>query len=227
MVSIVIPTYEMQGQGARLLKQLLDSIQKQTYQDYEIIVSDHALDNSNQNICTNYKKVKYFKNEIGRGSSSINMNNAIRHSSGEYIKPFMQDDLFYKPNSLELMMQKVIGGDWLVCGCTHYNENINDVFNPHPPAINDGLVSLATGTNYYGSPSVILYKRCNEFFDENLIWLMDCEFYSRLQKKFGLPILMNDLLILVRDWQGSVSNTLATQELRKEEEEHVKNKIKL
>ena len=31
-----------------------------------------------------------------------------------------------------------------------------------------------------------------ERFDENLVWLMDCEFYYRLKNKYGNPIYLHE-----------------------------------
>ena len=43
-ISICIPTYEFKGDGVKYLSELLDSLRKQTFKNFDIVVSDHSLD---------------------------------------------------------------------------------------------------------------------------------------------------------------------------------------
>ena len=64
-VSICIPTF---GQPDHL-NNLLDSIFHQSYDEYEIIITDDTRDNSVYDIVTKYNengKIKYFKNKLYR-----------------------------------------------------------------------------------------------------------------------------------------------------------------
>jgi glycosyltransferase involved in cell wall biosynthesis len=99
MISIAIPTYEMNGVGNIFLKKSLELISLQTFKDFEIVISDHSIDDSIKNVCCEFEdslKIVYLRNEINRGSSSSNMNNAILNCRGEIIKFLFQDEYLYK-----------------------------------------------------------------------------------------------------------------------------------
>ena len=43
-ISVCIPTYEFRGEGVRYLTEIFDGLRKQTFQDFEIVISDHSKD---------------------------------------------------------------------------------------------------------------------------------------------------------------------------------------
>ena len=96
LISIGIPTYEMSGYGVYYLNELLNSINIQTFNDFEVIISDHSIDSKIKNFIksSNFNfKINYFENQIMRGNPSSNINKIIEESKGEYIKFIFQDDL--------------------------------------------------------------------------------------------------------------------------------------
>lgn len=224
-ISIIIPTYEMHSEGTSLLHILLNSIYKQTYKDFEVIVSDHSKNKDIENFCKNYGKVIYLRNNHGRGLSSTNLNYAIKHSRGQFIKPLFQDDFFKTESTLQLMMNKMSIGNWCACGSDQYDKDMHKPYRARSPVLNADLGQLALGENYIGGPSCILYKKCNEIFDENLFWLVDCEFYRRLYLLYGAPQFIPDILITTKYNETNVSNTLATKEVRQKEYDYVYKKI--
>lgn len=224
-ISICVPTYEMHGQGASLLNILLNSVYSQTYKDFEVIISDHSKDNVIENFCKNYGKIIYFKNKEKIGSSSANINNAIKHSTGEYIKPLFQDDFFKTKDALQLMVNKLSESNWVVCGSDQYDQDITKPIRPRSPVINSDINKLALGDNYYSAPSCVLYKKCEATFDDNLIWLMDTWLYRQLHLIFGNPTCLSNILITIKYSDTNVSNTLATTKLKNDEYQYVHKKI--
>ena len=63
-------------------------------------------------------------------------------------------------------------------------------------------------------------QKFDNFFDEDLGWLNDVEFYYRLFKKYGLPLLLPEQKVVQRLRSEGVSNTLDNQ-LKLEEEKYV------
>ena len=60
-VSICIPTYEMKGFGANYLDHSLSVLEKQTYQNFEVIISDHSTTPLIENVCKKYQsKFRHF-----------------------------------------------------------------------------------------------------------------------------------------------------------------------
>jgi len=123
-VSVCIPTYEVNGKGVEYLNHSLTLLQKQTYQDFEVIVSDHSINDDIKKLCDDWKSrldIQYVANDYGRGSISCNTNVAIKHAKGEVIKILFQDDFLYDEQSLEIQLVHLLGNhnQWLVTACCH------------------------------------------------------------------------------------------------------------
>ena len=194
--SIVIPTWEQYGKGEFFLTQLLNSILTQTLTDYEIIISDHSVSSQIEEICKkfNHLNIKYFKNVSKRGNSPHNLNYGLSKANGEIIKVMFQDDFFINPNALELISEKFKSDNckWLVNGCCHTTDSVN--FNRY--MIPSWNVDIPNGVNTISSPSVLSFVNQDiDYFDENLVMLMDCDYYYTLYKRYGLPFILEDYLI--------------------------------
>jgi len=219
VVSICIPTYNKEGSqhsedynNITMLTKLFQSIKEQTYKKYEVVISDHSVDDSIKNVCEEWERdinIKYFRFEEKYGSCEANLNNAKRKAVGKYIKPMLQDDYFFHPDALRKMVDALDSGDskWVVTGCAHINENdYSNVFNYHPPTFRDKL-SMLGGENLIGSPIVTMYYNEQEYYDEFLIWLVDVEFYYRLIDKYGMPVFLNEALFISRLRSDGITNT--------------------
>lgn len=101
--------------------QTLDSIKKQTYSNYEVIVSDDGSPNYTQEdfdkITEQYKnEFTYFKlinNGINRGTVK-HFNSLIRQAKGTIICPLSSGDQFYNENSLQEIMNAFDQEDKLI-----------------------------------------------------------------------------------------------------------------
>lgn len=212
--SIVIPTYEYKGKAPDLLNQLLSSIKFQTFNDYEIIISDHSVSDLVKNfIDTNWSElpIAYFKNERGRGNSSINMNEGIKIAKGKFIKIMHMDDWFCDNESLEsikLYIDKEPNKKWGGVGFNHFYENRGIVDRYYMPHINPNIRTLL------GCPSVSFFindKNDPIFFDENIIIINDSDLHIRLGKKYGDPIFVNKYCVTIRLSDDQVSNQVSEE----------------
>ena len=207
--SIVIPTYEYNNLAPELLKKLIDSIKTQDFKDYEIVISDHSQTNIVENFIKNYDlPINFFKNERGRGNSSINMNEGIKKSIGEYIKIMHMDDWFCDDNTLSLINKSIKlnpNKKWGGVGFNHFYEESGQIGRYILPNINDEIKTLL------GCPSVSFFKNDDNFFDENLIIINDSDMHIRLGKKYGDPIFVNEYCVTVRMSQNQVSNNVSNE----------------
>jgi glycosyltransferase involved in cell wall biosynthesis len=226
-ISICIPTTELiysngKVMGPHMLNHLLRSISTQTYTNYEIIISDQSKTDVIKNECDNWDNlnIKYYKNETGFGSAAKNLNFAFTKASGEYIKPIFQDDYFFSPNTLEYIVNNLEKNTWGFVGTYHCMENdINNLIRPLSPTWGDSI-NILSGENTVSGPSVMFFKNDNNFFDEDLCWLNDVEFYYRLYIKYGLPLLLPKQEIVQRLRVEGVSNTLSSK-IKEEERVYV------
>jgi len=209
-ISICIPCYEMHGLGGDFLSFSLDRILEQTHKDYEVVVSDHSQSDLIKNVCTNYESfgidLKYIRNKNNLGNSSANINNAILNSSGEIIKILFQDDFLFHKRSLSHINKifSITNNFWLVTASCHSLDGKNFEKNYYPIYTDD----IMEGNNLISSPSVLSFRKSEHqiLFDENLVWLMDCDIYKRLHMKHGEPFYLNVINVVNRTWEGQFNN---------------------
>lgn len=222
-LSVCIPTYEMNGVGHVFLKQSLDILTHQSFEDFDVVISDHARTDVIQDLCNEYKDrldIRYYRNNEKIGSSSANLNNAIRNAAGTLIKILFQDDFLYSENSLQDTINgfDVTHDHWLVTACEHTRDGVN-YYRPFYPKYND---KIHLGNNTISSPSVLTIK--NErplLFDESLTWFMDCDYYKRCHDAFGDPKILDTITVVNRTGVHQVSNTVADRALRKREYRYI------
>jgi len=228
-MSICIPTYEMRGRGIDFLRSNLNALRKQTFKDFNVVISDHSLDGGVAELCREFSgtlDIVYVKNAVKRGNSSANLNNAMRHASGKFIKIIFQDDFLYDENSLFKVAHALesSGKQWLLSACTH-TKNGTDFFRPFRPRYHDGI---HLGPNTISSPSVLAVKNDNPLlFDENLIWYMDLDYYKRCGDRFGHPVILNEITVVNRAGDHQISNTLADEPLREREFAYILKKYRV
>jgi hypothetical protein len=227
--SVAIPAYEMHGKGSDFLEFSFSKLEFQSFKDFEVVVSDHSLNNDIKLLCERWKdklNIKYVLNTENRGNSSANLNNAIKHCSGSWIKILFQDDFLYCENSLNTIYESIKDSDfWVVNGSIHSTDQLN-FFNKFTPSWSD---NLHLGINTISSPSVVCFKNLknNIIFDSSLIWMMDIDYYLRMNDRFGNPKIITSTITVNRLWENQLSNTI-TQETKKKETDIVtyKNEIR-
>lgn len=99
MFSIGIPAYK-----SRDLKECIDSVLSQTYQNFELIIVNDCSPNPIEDIVSNYddSRIKYYKNERNFGALDVvdNWNMCLSFAKQEYFV-LMGDDDRMEPNYLE------------------------------------------------------------------------------------------------------------------------------
>lgn len=99
LVSIIIPVYN----ASRFLEETINSIQEQTYSNWEAIFIDDCSSDNSYDIIKQYqkndKRIKVIKNKINNGVA-ISRNNGIDYAKGEYLC-FLDADDKWHPEKLE------------------------------------------------------------------------------------------------------------------------------
>ena len=208
LFSICIPTYEMGGYGHEMLEKLFKNLKTQTLQDFEIVISDQSKDLKIFEVCEKYSNnfyIKYVKNFYGIGKSAHNLNTCLDFSIGKIIKVLFQDDYFLDIDALYKIKKKFETENckWVMNSFTHTNDDIN-YFNTMIPKLNDKLLE---GCNTMGNPSNLSFLRSHkQYFDEDIVYLVDCELYYRMNLLYGEPGTIEDVLVAIRYHETSATN---------------------
>ena len=121
--SVLIPAFKK-----RFLKECIDSILCQSYDDFEIVIVNDASPEDLDEVIENYSdgRIRYFKNEKNDGAVNLvnNWNRCLQYSSGKYVLCIGDDDK--------------LAPDCLANYANHIAENPNmDVFHTRLGYINE------------------------------------------------------------------------------------------
>lgn len=151
-ISIIVPIYNVQ----RYLKECIESLIKQTYENIEIIlVNDGSTDNSGK-ICDHYAlrdnriKVVHQKN----GGVSCARNTGLRYSTGDYIG-FVDPDDWIDEKMYERMLEVLKINNSSISMCSYIYEDGDSELNELKPDLveqnlsSDDLISKLFVTNSF------------------------------------------------------------------------------
>jgi len=205
-LSVVIPTYEMDGVGVQFLERCLESLAQQTYKDFEVVISDNSDDDGIWNLCKTFwdeLTISYFRNP-DKGMA-VNTNHGINVAKGELIKILYQDDYLYDKNSLrDIIRHFTPTYNWLATACIH-SMGVGSLVNPHLPFYSQSV-------NTIGSPSVITFRSgVAERFNPEFTWVLDLDFYQRLFKRYGKPKIMNNINVVIGIGDHQTTNKLSDE----------------
>lgn len=126
-ISVCLATYN----GEKYIKEQLDSILSQLEPTDEVIISDdHSTDNTIKVIeALQDNRIKIFENTLGKGYSK-NFENAINHSSGDYIFLSDQDDV-WMDNKVSKMMTELENYDLVISDALISDGDLNPTLGSH------------------------------------------------------------------------------------------------
>ena len=218
-ISICCPVYTMKGKTAeKFLVEYFSHLMYQTFKDFDIVISDQSEGDNLKLLCDTFSHVldiKYFKNTSGKKNAASNVNNAVRHATGDIIKLLYMDDFFVDQDAL----LKIINafersrpeGKWLISGFTHSNEDRTQFFDTRLPWYGNKYVN---GDNTTGNPSNYAVRRdCAIEMDDDLLWIVDGEYFYRSYYYHGDPIMIDDVLVCFREHGSSAFRDPKFQEL--------------
>ena len=211
--SIIITTFN----SANYISKAINSITKQNYSNYEVIlVDDCSTDGTLNFIEKNYKKkIKIFSTDKNFGGPAKSRNIGIQNSTGEWIS-FLDADDFWFQNRLYHFDQFIKNNPESDVFCSNeikYNIDTgkkNKIF--HGPFSDNFFNNLLINGNNL-SPSATMVKRDfirknKILFDENpeLIGVEDYDFWLNLAKNKANFYFINKILNIYQIHKENISN---------------------
>lgn len=208
-ISIVIPTYNR----ASLLKKSVDSLLKQTYDNFEVIVVDDASSDNTESVMKKIKdeRVKYIKLKKNSGAC-VARNTGIKASTGKYIT-FNDSDDEYLPEKLEKQYNNLIKNKSDMDFC-RLKVHINNSFFVVPSdecikMLKKGkYVDELTRGNYISTQAIFVKKEkiLKYMFDDDLPRLQDYDLVLRMIPNLKISF-TNEILANLYNSKDSIGNS--------------------
>lgn len=198
MVSVVITTYKRPPEA---VENAVKSVLDQTYQDFEILIVDDNLNNSEESkhIAESFsgrERIRYIKQDGNKGACAAR-NLGITNAKGEYVA-FLDDDDTWEPQKLEIQLERFKDADENVA-MVYCLGDVVDV-STIPPTVSEyyttGLFKNEISFHdqlkydYIGSTSQGLIRKSVLVklggFDESLPARQDYEMWLRISKNYKI-----------------------------------------
>jgi glycosyltransferase involved in cell wall biosynthesis len=218
-VSVIIPSYNHE----KYIGECIQSILNQTYQDFEIVITDDGSIDRTVEIIESFDdpRIKFFKHSKNKGAPET-INDCMLHANGKYIAPLGSDDAWY-PEKLKrqvmyldehpdiaVVFSKV---DWVnESGILIADEQnpYKDVFNVQNRTRFEWLKHFFKHGNCLNMPSSLIRRKCfTEIGPQNpvLAALHDFDFWIRICLVYDI-IVLDEKLVRYR-WISGGSNASA------------------
>ena len=173
-VSVIVPVYNTE----KYLKNCIDSLLKQNFEDYEIIVINDLSPGNAEEIIKSYndKKIVYIKNKTNKGIG-YNRNLGVKEAKGEYVC-FIDSDDYVKEDFISKMYNYSKENNLDLCVCDYVNVdekgNTLEEFN----LSNFGI------TNYEENNKILCEINlgpCNKLFKKDMLIKNKIKFSEKLK----------------------------------------------
>lgn len=202
-ISIILPVYN----GERYLRESLDSILGQTYQNFELIIVDDCSSDSTGQIISEYmerdKRISSVKNAINmKLPKSLNV--GFGNATGDYLT-WTSDDNKYKPNALETMVKYLEDYPSVSMVYTNYTE-IDTNGNITKEKELDDIRRIAF-KNVVGASFLYRREAAEQVgeYDSNLFLAEDYDYWIRICKN-GEIVHLNKSLYYYRKHEKSLTS---------------------
>ena len=230
--SIIVPVYNVE----KYLPQCVDSILRQTYGSFEVILVDDGTKDRSGELCDQYaaqdERIKVIHKKNGGLSSARNA--GIREARGKYII-FMDSDDYWSNNTMLEQISSYMGEKeelvvWKYCRCDENGSYCND---GEKAAVKE--YSLSDDYRTLFGKSILFASACYEaiprtwflshdlFFEEGVV-SEDIEWFGRLLACVMRITLFDLIFYVYRDRQGSISNSI-TREMVSDIEQHIEKLV--
>jgi len=231
LVTVIIPVYNK----VEYLRDSLNSVINQTYNNIEIIVVDDGSNSHDKilKICNSFKKkIKIIKLKRNLGVSAA-LNMALLASNGKYINWLSHDDLFC-PTKIEEQLKSLAGSvnkisitNFIVW---NFEKNLKKKINLNKQVFKEFSENLLIRDIYNFCTLLvpkILYK--NNFFNQKLRYVQDYDMMFKLSEKS--EFVFSEKYLFISRYHNQLTSKINKKKCKKEKNNlyisHHKNYMKI
>lgn len=224
MVSIILPTYN----GEKYIRESIQSIIDQTYQDWELIVIDDcSTDNTNRIVAefeSKDERIKLYKNKKNLRLPA-SLNRGFELSKGDFLT-WTSDDNLYNPNAIEKLVEALSSDEkyGLVFSRMEFIDADGGTNNLSMDVKDENEIYYH---NIVGASFMYTRKvyECIGDYNVQKFLMEDYDYWLRVANSFSIKYL-NEILYKYRLHQGSLTETRNRQMLE-EKIKLLKEQLKL
>lgn len=207
LISIVLPVYN----GAKYLRESIDSVLAQTYTDWELLIVDDCSTDETPDIAREYTqkdaRIQYYRNEQNLRLPR-NLNKGFSLTKGDYLT-WTSDDNLYHPTALERMhaaLRSAPSAQFVFASCR--------IIDGEGKPVEQISVSQASKVYIIGSNSVgacFMYTRkayeAVGDYDPDMILVEDFDYWQRICMRFDFTVI-EETLYDYRWHDGALTSTM-------------------
>lgn len=206
IVSIITPVYNC----GKYIGETIESVLKQSYQNWEMIVVDDCSTDNSAKIIKEYMssepRIKYFKLDKNSGAA-VARNTAIEHAKGRFIAFLDSDDLWH-PDKLKKQIEFMKKNNYAFTftGFQQINEE-GQLLNKYMPALKKINYKKALYTNYIGCLTAVYdVSKLGKVYMPLIRKRQDYGLWLKILKKVDYGYGLDKSLAYYRVRNGSVSS---------------------
>lgn len=225
LVSIVLPVYN----GAKYLRESIESVIDQTYTNWELLILDDCSIDETAEISKEYaekdSRIKYFLNEVNLRLPR-NLNKGFSLAQGDYLT-WTSDDNSFRPTALEKMVNALESEEevqFVYASCRIIDDNGKEI---EYIMVNDNGKNSIVGGNPVGACFLYTRKVYETVGDYNheLILVEDFDYWQRIFMKFKV-VAITEILYNYRMHSGNLTNTMRKDQFNINLEKTLLNNVK-
>ena len=212
-VSIIIPTFNRRD----YITIALDSVLKQTYKDYEIIIIDDGSSDDTKEVLKPYQdNIRYFYQD-NKGIPTTR-NKGIKEAQGDYIA-FLDSDDYWLPEKLERQIECFSRNSHYGMVATRCSSITPDgkLRKKNRPGKSGWVLTDLFKANFIRTSSAMIKKECFEkvgLFDESLPECEEYDLWLRIAREYPVGFINEPLAVYTDNPEGISTDSLAGRLMR-------------
>lgn len=214
LISIVLPVYN----GEKYLRESINSIIAQTYENWELLILDDCSTDNSSVIAKEYEKndnrIHYYRNEKNLRLPR-NLNRGFSLSKGNYLT-WTSDDNCYKPTALEKMYNALKESDTAQLVFASYSIIDEEGIEINQIIVDSNSKKTILGSDCVGACFLYTRKVYEEVgdYDPEYTLVEDFDYWQRVFAKFDV-IEIKEVLYEYRHHSGALTSTMKKEIFKK------------